>query len=92
MYTEGGFPYFKKYKFAQEIPLSQGVSGFDVEVIDTDKNGKVTTTMHTNGGKGFRFDDAIVTQPRSTCNGQKETGSFNLTIAVSKLKPEKIIC
>lgn len=82
LYHEGGYPYFKKYKFSQEIPLDQGVSGFDVEVIDTAKDGSVVSKMYTNGGKGFPFDDTIVTQPLQTCNGRQGNGSFNITVAV----------
>lgn len=83
MYHDGGYPYFKKYKFAQDIAITQGVSAFDVEVIDTAKDGTTTSTMHTNGGNGFPFNDMIATQPLLTCNGQKDTGLFNLTVAVS---------
>lgn len=46
-------------------------------------DGSTTSTMHTNGGKGFPFNDAVVTQPGLTCNGQKDDGLFNLTVAVS---------
>ncbi|KAJ3499036.1 hypothetical protein NLG97_g651 [Lecanicillium saksenae] len=82
LYHEGGFPYFKKYQFTQEIPTAQGIAAFDVEVLDTASNGSVSSTLHTNGGKGFPFDDTILTQPKMTCNGQKSSGIFNLTIAV----------
>jgi hypothetical protein len=83
LYHQGGFPYFKKYRFVQEIPISQGVSAFDVEVIDVAQDGTTTRTMHTNGGKGFPFDEAIVTQSDLTCDGHRGTGLFNLTVAVS---------
>lgn len=65
------------------IPIAQGISGFDVEVIDTAKDGSTKNTIYTNGGKGFPFDDAVVTQPALTCNSQKDSGLFNLTVAVS---------
>ena len=88
LYHQGGYPYFKKYKFSQEIAIAQGVSAFDVEVIDSAKDGSVSSTMHTNGGNGFPFDDAILTQPLSSCVNHKDAGLFNLTIAVSDYLPQ----
>lgn len=82
LYHQGGYPYFKKYKFAHEIPAKEGISAFDVEVVDTAADGSISSTMHTNGGNGFPFEDNILTQPQSTCNGQRASGLFNLTVAV----------
>ncbi|CAM1507719.1 Fc.00g045670.m01.CDS01 [Cosmosporella sp. VM-42] len=72
---------FKKWAFSTEVSLSQGISGFDVEVIDT-VNGAVNSTMYTNGGNGFPFDDMVVTQPLLSCGEQSSMGALNLTIAV----------
>lgn len=82
LYHQGGYPYFKKYKFNQQVPIAEGVSAFDVEVIDTQKDGSVKTTMHTNGRNGFPFDDTILTQPDLSCVNHRDAGLFNLTVAV----------
>jgi hypothetical protein len=73
---------FWVYPFSTVIPIAQGVSGFDVEVVDN-INGVTNSTLHTNGGYGFPFDDTIVTQPKLSCSEVSFTGLMNLTVAVS---------
>lgn len=69
------------YQFSTVIPITQGVSGFDVEVVDT-SNGVTNSTMYKNGGQGFPFDDTIVTQPKLSCSETIYNGLMNLTVAV----------
>lgn len=70
------------YQFSTVIPITQGVSGFDVEVVDNN-NGVTKSTMYKNGGQGFPFDDMIVTQPKLSCSEVQFNGLMNLTVAVS---------
>jgi hypothetical protein len=63
------------------IPITQGVSGFDVEVVDNN-NGVTNSTIYTNGGQGFPFDDTIATQPKLSCSETIYNGLMNLTVAV----------
>ncbi|EHK47152.1 hypothetical protein TRIATDRAFT_46525 [Trichoderma atroviride IMI 206040] len=74
------------YQFSTVIPVTQGVSGFDVEVVDT-SNGATNSTMYKNGGQGFPFDDTIVTQPKLSCSETIYNGLMNLTVAVSLPTP-----
>lgn len=79
----GSIPaFFRKYAFEALLPLSQGVSGFNVEVIDI-LNGVSNTTLYTNGGNGFPLNDAVLTQPLSSCAEQSDKGALRLTVAVS---------
>lgn len=73
---------FWTYPFTVEVPLAQGISGFDVEVIDY-INGVTNSTLHTNGGHGFPFDDTLLTQPQLSCTETQSEGLMNLTVAVS---------
>ncbi|KAH8668991.1 heme peroxidase [Xylariales sp. PMI_506] len=69
---------FKRYYFSATVPISLGVSAFDVEIVDSD-----ATNMETNGGNGFPFNDAILPQLDTSCTTTVDTGSFlNLTVAV----------
>lgn len=70
------------YPFSTVVPITQGVSGFDVEVIDNN-NGVTNSTMYKNGGQGFPFDDMIITQPKLSCSEVNFNGLMNLTVAVS---------
>lgn len=79
------------YQFSTVIPIAQGVSGFDVEVVDT-TNGAANSTMYMNGGQGFPFDDTIVTQPKLSCSETLYNGLMNLTVAVSFLYLIQFIC
>ncbi|KAL6793050.1 heme peroxidase [Trichoderma sp. SZMC 28012] len=72
---------FWTYPFTVEVPLAQGISGFDVEVIDN-INGVTNSTLHTNGGHGFPFDDTLLTQPQLSCTETHTEGLMNLTVAV----------
>jgi hypothetical protein len=74
---------FWMYPFSTVIPLSQGVSGFDVEVVDN-VNGVINSTLYTNGGDGFPFDDTIVTQPKLSCSEVTSGGRMDLSVAVSR--------
>ncbi|PON20567.1 hypothetical protein TGAM01_v210525 [Trichoderma gamsii] len=81
------------YQFSTVIPITQGVSGFDVEVVDT-SSGVTNSTMYKNGGQGFPFDDTIVTQPKLSCSETIYNGLMNLTVAIrddSKLDSLKAI-
>ncbi|KAL7918280.1 heme peroxidase [Trichoderma austrokoningii] len=69
------------YQFSTVIPITQGVSGFDVEVVDSN-NGVTNSTMYKNGGRGFPFDDTIVTQPKLSCSETIYNGLMNLTVAI----------
>ncbi|KAM0520710.1 hypothetical protein ACHAPE_003107 [Trichoderma viride] len=69
------------YQFSTVIPITQGVSGFDVEVVDT-SSGATNSTMYKNGGQGFPFDDTIVTQPKLSCSETIYNGLMNLTVAI----------
>lgn len=73
---------FWTYPFSSVVPLSQGVSGFDVEVVDN-VNGVINSTLYTNGGYGFPFDDTIVTQPKLSCSEVTSEGRMDLSVAVS---------
>lgn len=73
---------FWTYPFTVEVPLAQGISGFDVEVIDN-INGVTNSTLHTNGDNGFPFDDTLLTQPQLSCTETHTEGLMNLTVAVS---------
>ncbi|KAM0261106.1 hypothetical protein ACHAQJ_002367 [Trichoderma viride] len=72
---------FWVYQFSTVIPIAQGVSGFDVEVVDN-INGVTNSTLYTNGGNGFPFDDTIVTQPKLSCSEVIYNGLMNLTVAI----------
>ncbi|KAL6886068.1 heme peroxidase [Trichoderma evansii] len=81
------------YQFSTVVPITQGVSGFDVEVVDNN-NGVTNSTMYKNGGQGFPFDDMIVTQPKLSCSEVQFNGLMNLTVAIrddSKLDSLKAI-
>lgn len=73
---------FWTYPFSAVVPIAQGVSGFDVEVVDN-INGVTNSTLHTNGGHGFPFDDTIITQPQRSCSEVTFLGLMNLTVAVN---------
>lgn len=75
---------FWVYPFSTVIAIEQGISGFDVEVVDT-INGVANSTVYTNSGHGFPFDDTIVTQPKLSCSEVSYHGLMNLTVAVSNL-------
>ena len=77
------FPLFKKYLFSADIPLAKGISSFTVAVTDK-VDGKPKTITYTNNGKGFPFDDTIVTQPNLSCADRFSSGLFNVTVAVSQ--------
>ncbi|KAL7784529.1 heme peroxidase [Trichoderma ceciliae] len=84
---------FWVYPFSTVIPIRQGVSGFDVEVVDN-VNGVTNSKLYTNGGHGFLFDDTIVTQPKLSCSEVAFSGLMNLTVAIrddSKLNSLKAI-
>ncbi|PTB62284.1 heme peroxidase [Trichoderma citrinoviride] len=84
---------FWTYPFSTVIPLAQGVSGFDVEVVDN-VNGVINSTLYTNGGNGFPFDDTIVTQPKLSCSEVTSEGRMDLSVAIrddSKLDTLKAI-
>ncbi|UKZ52527.1 hypothetical protein TrVGV298_006304 [Trichoderma virens] len=72
---------FWTYPFSVEVPLAQGISSFDVEVVDN-INGVINSTLHTNGGHGFPFDDTILTQPQLSCSEVHSEGLMNLTVAI----------
>ncbi|KAL6861941.1 heme peroxidase [Trichoderma novae-zelandiae] len=84
---------FWTYPFSTAIPLAQGVSGFDVEVVDN-VNGVINSTLYKNGGNGFPFDDTIVTQPQLSCSEVTSEGRLDLSVAIrddSKLNSLKAI-
>ncbi|KAL7940999.1 heme peroxidase [Trichoderma barbatum] len=72
---------FWTYPFSVEVPLAHGISAFDVEVVDN-INGVINSTLHTNGGNGFPFDDTLLPQPKLSCSEVVSKGLMNLTIAV----------
>ncbi|KAL7930167.1 heme peroxidase [Trichoderma chlorosporum] len=72
---------FWTYPFSVVVPLDQGISAFDVEVVDN-INGVTNSTLHTNGGNGFPFDDTILTQPQLSCTEVEDVGLMNLTVAM----------
>ncbi|RFU72389.1 heme peroxidase [Trichoderma arundinaceum] len=72
---------FWTYQTSTEIPIAHGISGFDVEIIDN-INGVTNSTLYTNGGRGFPFDDTILTQPKLSCSEVRYFGRVNLTVAV----------
>ncbi|UKZ96237.1 uncharacterized protein TrAFT101_011038 [Trichoderma asperellum] len=69
------------YQFSTVIPITQGVSGFDVEVVDNN-NGVTNSTMYKNGGRGFPFDDMIVTQPKLSCSEIRDDSKLDSLKAI----------
>ncbi len=75
----GTTPAFRRYSFTIDIAASRGFSAFDVEVID-DGN----STLETNGGDGFPFDDSVLPQVGLSCFGfENGREPINITAAVS---------
>jgi len=69
---------FTFYNFNTTIPLSDGVSSFDVEVLDGGKS-----IVHTNGGSGFPLPDRIILQPEFSCQDITGGPVMNFTIVVT---------
>ncbi len=61
--TPGRAVHFGWYQFNTTIPITTGVSSFDVEVV---VNGGSSVT-HTNGGAGFPLPDVLLPYLESTC-------------------------
>ncbi|KAH8896760.1 heme peroxidase [Thozetella sp. PMI_491] len=61
--------------FSATIPASQGVSSFNVEIIDSGDS-----ALYDNGGNGFPFDDTVLVQEDLSCIGDEVTGGSPITI------------
>ncbi|KAI1386068.1 heme peroxidase [Hypoxylon trugodes] len=75
-------PSFTSYTFTTTVPTTVGVSAFDVQLKDGN-----TDITNTNGGGGFPFQDALITQAESTCVGleffsTKSNNTLNISVAV----------
>lgn len=64
------------------IPVSEGLSGFNVEVTDKGQT-HLKSLVYTNNGYGFPFADTILPQFDMSCIDGSAIGLPNLTVAVS---------
>ncbi|KAI0839932.1 heme peroxidase [Hypoxylon sp. FL0890] len=75
-------PNFTFYTFTTTVPTTVGVSSFDVQIKDGDKD--ITST---NGDQGYPMQDALIVQQASTCTklefiGTRSNNTLQVTAAV----------
>jgi hypothetical protein len=85
------FPNFTIYTFETDLPISEGVSSFTVEVIHSGKR-----AVHDNEGHEFPFSDAFQPQiSRSLVTRGTGPGpvflELNLTVAVGLIPSAQIM-